>query len=390
MSFDFDTPIPIQGHGNAKWDAMDAVGATADDAIAMWVADMDFAAAPCIREALRADVERGFFGYPCNVPETKQAVSNWMRTRHNWPVDPDWIRFTHGVIAGLGMVLDAFSAPGDGVILFTPVYHSFFGKIRAMDRRVVESEMPLRDGQYHMDLDALETALDGSEKILILCSPHNPGGRLWTAGEIKALADFCERHDLILVSDEIHMDLTFPGARHLPTANAAPGILPRLVVLSAASKSFNIAGGETGFAILADDALRARFDQSFGRMGGTPNRFGLRMISAAYDGGADWMDAVQAYLANNFALWSDRIGALPGVTVMPMHSTYLTWVDFTDTGLSPDELTQRITLDARLAASPGLQFGTGGALHARFNLAMPRALMVEAIERMEKAFSDLQ
>lgn len=390
MAFDFDTPIPIQGHGNAKWDAMEAVGTTADDAIAMWVADMDFPAAPCIRDALRADVERGFMGYPANAPAVKKSVSRWMEDRHNWPVDPDWIRFTHGVIAGLAMVLDAFSDPGDGVILFTPVYHSFFGKIRAMDRRAVESPMPLRDGVYHMDLDALESSLDGSEKVVILCSPHNPGGRLWSKGEIAALAAFCDRHELILVSDEIHMDLTFPGARHLPTAIAAPDILPRLVVLTAASKSFNIAGGETGFAIVPDDALRARFDKSFAVIGGTPNRFGIRMIGAAYDDGAEWMDAVRGYIADNFAIWADRIGALPGVRVMPMQSTYLAWVDFTDTGLSADELTQRIARDARIAANPGPQFGTGGDLHARFNLAMPRALMMQAIERMEAAFADLQ
>ena len=241
-----------------------------------------------------------------------------------------------------------------------------------------------------MDLDALAASLTGREKVLVFCSPHNPGGRLWSADEIRAVAEFCETHDLLLLSDEIHMDLTHPGAKHMPTAVAEPDCLSRLVVLTAASKAFNLAGGETGMVIVPDPALRETYQKAHAALGGTPNRFGMIMTKAALTDGEPWLNAVRAQIAENFALWRDRIGALPGIRVMDMQSTYLAWVDFTDTGLDEDQINTRIATEARIAASPGPAFGIGGALHKRFNLAMPRARLLEAIERMEAAFKDLQ
>jgi cystathionine beta-lyase len=241
-----------------------------------------------------------------------------------------------------------------------------------------------------MDLDTLAASLTGREKILVFCSPHNPGGRLWSADEIRAAAAFCETHDLILISDEIHMDLTHPAAKHIPTITAAPGSKPRLVVLTAASKAFNIAGGETGMVIIPDAGLRATYQKAHAALGGTPNRFGMIMTKAALTDGGPWLDAARTYIAENFCIWRDRIGALPGIRVMDMQATYLAWVDFTDTGLDEDQINQRIGTVARIAASPGLAFGTGGALHKRFNVAMPRAHLTEAIERMEATFADLQ
>ncbi len=374
-----------------KWQGMEGFsGVAPDDGIAMWVADMDFDAAPCILEALQKDIDTGFMGYVGDPAPVTRAVCDWMAAQHGWNVQPDWVSYSHGVVAGFGMVLEAFSDPGDGVILFTPVYHAFFGKTRAMGREVVESPLALRDGRYEMDLDALAGQLQGHEKIAVLCSPHNPGGRLWTVEEIAALDDFCKAHDLLLLSDEIHMDLCFPGAKHVPTAVAAPGAVSRLVTITAASKGFNIAGGETGFIICEDTALRARLAEVQKALGGTPNRFGMIMTRAAFSGGAEWSAAARAYLADNFALWRDRIGALPGVEVMDMAATYLSWVDFSGTGMSPAETLRRIGGEARLAVSPGAQFGTGGAAFHRFNLAMPRARLTEAIERLEAAFADLQ
>jgi cystathionine beta-lyase len=241
-----------------------------------------------------------------------------------------------------------------------------------------------------MDLDALQANLTGNEKAVIFCSPHNPGGRLWEAEEIRDLAAFCARNDLVLVSDEIHMDLTFPGQKHWPTAVAAPECLDRLVVLTAASKGFNIAGGEAAVAIIPDPKMKARFDRANAHVGGSINRFGMQMLKTAFAECGDWSEAVRAYLAENFVLWRDRVSAIPGITVMDMPSTYLTWVDFSGTGMSPAEIDQRVGLQARLAASPGTDFGTGGELCKRFNIAKPRHLLVEAIERLEAAFSDLQ
>ncbi|MGI9394268.1 MAG: aminotransferase class I/II-fold pyridoxal phosphate-dependent enzyme, partial [Boseongicola sp.] len=208
--------------------------------------------------------------------------------------------------------------------------------------------------------------------------------------EIRAVAAFCAKHDLILISDEIHMDLTFPAVKFLPTAIAAPKCLDRLIVLTAASKGFNVAGGETGIAIIPNDSVRRNLDAVMLDRESTPNRFGMMMIQAAFTECDDWMDAVQAYIAENFRLFADRMNALPGVSVMEMKSTYLTWVDFSGTGIGDTDLLTRLVTDAKVAPSPGPHFGTGGSGHLRFNLALPRATLEEAIKRIERAFSDLQ
>ena len=384
----FDEIKDRRAQFSSKWGSMkDFCGLSPDEAIAMWVADMDFDAAPCIQDALRADVDAGFLGYVGNTDRVNESICSWMESQHEWAVRPDWIRYSHGVVAGFGNVLAAFSDPGDGIILFTPVYHAFFAKARAMGRGIVESELALRDGQYHMDLDALAGQLSGREKIAVFCSPHNPGGRLWKKSEIAELAEFCGEHALLLLSDEIHMDLTYPGAKHIASAHAAPA--DNLITITAASKSFNIAGGETGFVIIEDEALRARYDAAHKDRGGTPNRFGMIMMQAAFTGGAEWIAAVREYLAGNFALWQKRINAIPGLKAMDMSSTYLSWVDFSGTGMPPDQTMRRLH-DAGIAMSPGAQFGKGGEDWHRFNIAMPRPLLKQAISRIEGAFADLQ
>lgn len=395
MSFDFDTPLGLRNTHCSKWDNLDVMadGGGADDpasVIPMWVADMDFAAAPPVRAALQAEIDRGYMGYFGIPGPVAEAAAGWLDRKHGWAVDPSHIRFTVGVIGGLKIALEAFTAPGDGVIVFSPVYHAFFRMIDAMGRKVVESPLVVEGGRHVMDLDALEASLTGAEKAVILCSPHNPGGRVWSPEEIQALAALCLRHGVTLVSDEIHMDLTFPGVVFHPTAKAAPESLPQLVVLTAASKGFNLAGGETAIAILPDPDVRRRFDQAAKYAGAGVNRFGMVMSKAAFGEGDAWSAAVRDYLAGNFEIWKERVGALPGISVMPMTSTYLSWVDFTGTGMADTEIRTRLAKGAGLAVSPGTQFGQGGEGHNRFNIAMPRALMIEAIERMEAAFSDLQ
>lgn len=396
MSFDFDTPLELRAGHCQKWqgigNAMAELSADEDcsNILPMWVADMDFAAAPPIRAALQAEIDRGYLGYFGVTAPVSEAVSGWLSRRHGWAVDPGVIRYSHGVVAGFATTIAAFTEQGDSVILFTPVYHTFFSKLRAMGREIHESPLLRREGRYEMDLDALAAALTGREKALVLCSPHNPGGRLWAPDEIRAVAAFCEAHDLLLISDEIHMDLTFPDIPFHPTATAAPEALPRLVVLTAASKGFNIAGGETGLVIIPDENLRTRYEASARVMGGTPNRFGMAMTKAAFTDGDEWSAAVRAYLAENFRLWQHRIGALPGIEVMAMQATYLSWVNFENTGMAVEEVRSRLVRTAEVAPSAGHAFGSGGECWNRFNIAMPRPLLEEAITRIEGAFSDLQ
>ncbi len=390
MSHDFDTQLELRGTHATKYDKIQQVfGVDDPDIIPMWVADMDYPAAPPILAALQAEIDRGYIGYFGVTDPVDQAVADWYASRHGWSVDTSWIRYTHGVVSGFGDTLAAYSAPGDAVIVFSPVYHAFYRQARAMGRDVLESPLTMRDGRFHMDLDALADKLSGNEKIVTLCSPHNPGGRLWTPDELRDLAAFCATHDLVLISDEIHMDLTFPGVNFTPTAVAAPDHVDRLVVLTAASKGFNIAGGETGLMLIPNAAMRAEMDKILLDRESSPNRFGMAMTRAAFAQSGDWSDAVRAYLAENFRRFAKRLNALPGVNVMPMAATYLSWVDFSGLGMSDKELLDRL-LAAKIAPSPGTQFGTGGSGFMRFNLALPQSTLEEAIRRIEAAFSDLQ
>ena len=391
MDYDFDTPLKLRGTHCSKFDAIERVfGFDAPDMIPMWVADMDFAAAPPIRAALQAEIERGYFGYHTNTAPIDVAIGDWYRTRHGWTIEPGTIRYTHGVISGFADVIAAFSEPGDGVVLFAPVYHAFYRQIGAMGREVVESPLVLRDGVFHMDLEALGAALPEHAKIVVLCSPHNPGGRIWTAEEIRELAAFCTAHGLLLISDEIHIDLRFPGAATVPAAVAAPEHLDRIVILTAASKAFNIAGGETGLLIAPDKTLRTALDKVIHDRESSPNRFGMAMTHAAFSQGGEWLDAVNDYIAGNFRLFADRMNAIPGVTVMDMQATYLAWADFSALGMTDKELMDRVLRTARIAPSPGTQFGTGGSGHLRFNLALPRPTLLQALDRLEAAFADVQ
>ncbi len=390
MKFDFDRQLELRGTHSSKYDAIGtAFGRDDPEMIPMWVADMDFAAPPKVLETLQKEIDRGYLGYFTNPKPVAEAVANWYRRRHGWAVDPGWVRFTHGVVNGFGVALDSFTEPGDEVIVFSPVYHAFFRKAEAMGRVIFESPMKLLDGVFQMDLDALAASLTGRQKALVLCSPHNPGGRLWTAEEIREVTVFCEDHDLILISDEIHMDLTHPGATFTPSAVAAPDCVGRLVVLNAASKAFNMAGGETGLMIVPDAEVRRQVDKSMQDREASPNRFGMLMIMTALNECEDWSEAVRGYIAENVRIFAERINALPGVSVMPMQATYLSWVDFSDLGMGDDELLKRL-LDAKVAPSPGTQFRKGGSGHMRFNVALPRPTLLEAISRIEGAFSDLQ
>ncbi len=390
MDFDFDRQLALKGTHSSKYDAIEReFGRDDPDMIPMWVADMDFPAAPPILAAVQREVNRGYLGYFTNPKPVAEAVAGWYHKQHGWAVDPAWVRFTHGVVNGFGVALATFTEPGDEIIVFSPVYHAFFRQIEAMGRVAVESPLVLRDGVFHMDLEALAASLTGREKALTLCTPHNPGGRIWTAEELREVADFCKAHDLLLISDEIHMDLVFPGETFTPTILAAPDCVDRLIVLTAASKGFNLAGGETGLLIAPDDELRRRIDKVMVDREATPNRFGMLMTKAALSECADWSDAVRGHIAENFRIFAERIGALPGVTVMPMQATYLSWVDFTALGMTDAELVNRV-LDAKVAPEKGTKFRHGGSGHLRFNVALPRPTLLEAISRIEEAFSDLQ
>ncbi|MGB4826778.1 MAG: MalY/PatB family protein [Paracoccaceae bacterium] len=388
----FDTQVNRLGSHCVKWDMMQAIyGVAPPEGLAMWVADMEFPPPASVQQALEKMTAHGIYGYFGDDNAYLNAIRWWMETRHGWAVDPAHIFTTHGLVNGTGLCLDAFTQPGDGIVLMTPVYHAFARTIRAAGREVVECRLAQQDGRYKLDFAAWDAQMTGREKMLILCSPHNPGGRVWTLAELQATADFCRRHDLILISDEIHHDLVFPGHKHHVMANAAPDITDRLVMMTAATKTFNIAGSHTGNVIIADPALRRRFADRMMALGISPNSFGMHMVTAAYSPeGAAWVDALMAYLDGNRRLFDDGINAIPGLRSMPLESTYLSWVDFSGTGMAAPEFIARVEKTARIATNHGATFGSGGENFLRFNIAAPRAQIAEAVSRLQKAFADLQ
>ena len=388
----FDQIIDRRGTHSMKWDMMqDRYGVSPDTGISMWVADMDFRPPACVQDALQKAVDHGVYGYFGDDDAYRAAICWWMANRHGWQVDPAHIFTTHGLVNAVGLCLHTWTQPGDGVVLFTPVYHAFARTIHAAGRKVVECPLALNEGAYEMDFDTADALMTGQERMLILCSPHNPGGRVWTAQELRDVAAFCARHDLVLVSDEIHHDLVMPGATHVPMPVAAPDCADRLVMLTAASKTFNLAGTHCGNVIIADDKLRGQFANTLAAMGISPNSFGLHAVTAAYSpAGAEWVDALCAYLDGNRQVFDAGVNAIPGVRSMALQSTYLAWVDFSGTGMDPQEFTARVEQSAQIAANHGPTFGTGGTPYLRFNLGAPRSVIEQAVARLQAAFSDLQ
>ncbi|EEW26262.1 MalY/PatB family protein [Rhodobacter ferrooxidans] len=388
----FDETICRFGTHSVKWDMMPAIfGVPADQGIAMWVADMEFRPPTCVQAAVEKMAAHGLYGYYGDDAEYLAAIRWWMANRHGWDVPAEAIFTTHGLVNGTAMCIDAFTKPGDGVVLMTPVYHAFARVIKAAGRQVVECPLVQQDGIYQMDFAAWDAQMTGAETMLILCSPHNPGGRVWTTAELRGVADFCIRHNLLLVSDEIHHDLVFPGAKHQVMAVAAPDITDRLVVLSAATKTFNIAGCHSGNVIVLDPGLREKFAARMNALGISANSFGMFMTTAAYSPeGAEWLDALLEYLDGNRKLFDAGVNAIPGLRSMPLQATYLAWVDFSGTGMTPAEFTARVEKGAKIAPNHGDPFGKGGESFLRFNLAAPRAQVAEAVTRLQAAFADLQ
>ena len=388
----FDEKIDRRGTHCSKWDTIEALyGLSPDDALAMWVADMDFRPPACVQQALERMVEHGVYGYFGDERAYRQAICWWMANRHGWTVQPDWIFTANGLVNGTALCVDTWTEPGDAVALMTPVYHAFFRVIRASGREARELPLKLDNNRYEMDFDAWDKLMTGREKMLILCSPHNPGGRVWTADELQKVAAFAERHNLIVVSDEIHHDLVFPGQKHTPMAVAAPQILDRLVMMSAVTKTFNIAGAHVGNVIIPDEKLRKAFGQRMLALGISPNAFGMQMATAAYSPeGAEWVDQLMAYLDGNRKVFDAGIASIPGLKSMPLEATYLAWVDYSGTGMDQQEVLRRVEKTARIATNYGQAFGSGGETFLRFNLAMPRAMIEEAVSRLKAAFADLQ
>lgn len=388
----FNQLIDRRGTNCSKWDVLEThFDVPMEDGLAMWTADSDYATAPCVIKALQESVDHGVFGYFNEPSVYHAAIQWWMKERHSWDIDTDWILTAQGLGNAIALCLDVWSEPGDRIVTFNPVYHEFELKIRRAGRVPVQCPLAREGDTYHLDFDAAQDRLDGTEKILIFCSPQNPSGRVWTADELRAVADFAQRNDLILVSDEVHHDFVYPGSTFVPMDIAAPDARDRTVILTAASKTFNIAGLKTGNMIIPDVSLRKAMAGRLNALNYSAGILGYKAVTAAYTpAGAEWVDAQLAHLSEIKDLFDAGVNTIPGVHSLPLSSTYLAWVDFSGTGMNFDEISRRVRKDARIAPSPGPEFGPGGETFLRFNLATQKSRIEEAVRRLQDAFSDLQ
>ena len=375
-AFDFDTLPDRSGTWSLKWDRF-----AGRDVIPMWVADMDFRSAPAVVDALRARVEHGVFGYVEPGPELTGAIIDRLEANHGWRPDPSWFIWLPGLVSGLNIVARAIGEPGDDVLTAVPVYPPFLSAPVWSDRGCVRVPLDCVDGVWRFPPAALEAAITPRSRLLLLCNPHNPVGRAWTAEELGALAEVCLRHDLIVCSDEIHSGLVLdPDRRHVPFAALSPEIASRTVTLMAASKTFNLPGLGTAFAIVPDPGLRRRIAAVMRGIVHRPMTIGMWATLAAYRDGEPWRHALLRVLRANRDTVERRLGALPGLHVTHAEATYLSWIDCRDAGL-PDPV--RFFEAAGVGLYDGADFGAPGFL--RLNFGCPPALLDVALGRMEAA-----
>lgn len=377
--FCFDVIAHRRGTGSMKWD--DAPQAD----YPLWVADMDFQAAPCIREALAQRLEHGVFGYAMPTDVYYHSVMRWHRERHGVDYEREWMVVVPGVVPAISAILRAMTLPGEGVLTLSPVYNCFYSSIRNLGCRAEECELQVRDGRYVIDFDDLERRASKADvTVMLLCSPHNPTGRVWTRAELERVADICLRHGVFLVSDEIHCELTMPGHDFLPLYALGDAVQRHSCVCTSASKAFNIAGLQNAQIVCADAEIRARIDRAVNvHEVCDVNPFGLVATEAAYAQGGEWLDALRLYLWGNYQALALALAACsPLLTVMPIEATYLMWVDVRATGLSDEEFCQRLLDQQSVRLAPGSHYGRGGQGFVRINMATSRQRLLEAAHRI--------
>jgi cystathionine beta-lyase len=386
--YDFDEPVQRRGTHCVKWDETEE-----DGVIQMWVADMDFRTAPAIRQALQRRVEHGVFGYTL-VPEAYyDAVISWFGRRHGWQIEREWIQYTTAVVPALSVVIKALCEQGDKVIIQTPVYNCFFSSIRNNGCGILENPLRYEGGKYTIDFDDLERkAADPKAKLLVLCNPHNPVGRLWTKTELERLNDVCRRNGVMVVSDEIHCELTYGEQGYVPFAAVSQACLDNSVICCSPSKSFNTAGLQIANIISNNPTVRRRIDRAINiNEVCDVNPFGVEGLMAAYNESGEWMDELCRYLKGNYDALCDYFAEhMPELYVLPLEATYLVWVDISKLGIKSDELTARLLSEGKVHVNSGTMYGSeAGEGFIRINIALPRSRMIEGLQRISSVTARL-
>lgn len=389
MTYDFDELLECRGTDSVKWDGVQEVWGR-DDLLPLWVADMDFRTPPFVMEALKRQLSGGVLGYTRPCADWAPAICDWLLRRHGWQVETGWISFVPGIVRAQALALLCFTRPGDRVAVMNPVYHPFFLVTQRLEREVVFSPLVLRDGHYHIDYARLEQDLDGC-RVLILCNPHNPGGRVWTEDELRRVADICHRRGVMVLSDEIHADLTLPGYRHHPFATVSPRAAAISLTFMAPSKAFNMPGLASSYAIAVDPSIRRRF-QTFLEAGefGEGHMLAYVGCAAAYREGEEWLGQLLAYLQGNIDFTEQFLKErIPAIGMIRPQASYLIFLDCRRLGLPQPELVNLFVDKAHLALNDGTMFGRGGEGFMRLNVGCPRSVLRRALEQLEEAVSHL-
>jgi len=403
MKYDFDREIDRAGTNAEKWEVVklgsrflpvDQLPPDPDGRrlLPMWVADMDFACPQPVIDALVARASHGIFGYNWPGPSYRQAVVDWMARRHGWPIEPEWILTTPGVVPALNMLVRTFVAPGQKVLVQPPVYYPFYTAIGNNAAMIARNPLRYVDGRYSIDFAGLEAQVSQPDvAMLILCSPHNPVGRVWTPDELRRLGELCLAHDVLVVADEIHGDLIYPGQRFTPFATLDDALAHNAITCTAPSKTFNLAGLATSNIIIPNPELRLRFERTLNSNGlHGVNTFGMVALEAAYTHGEEWLAQVMDYIAGNFRYLRDFAAQhLPQIDVIEPEGTYLVWLDCRRLGLDKDALGRLMLDEARVFLDEGYIFGPAGEGFERINIACPRSILVEALQRIKAAIDSL-
>lgn len=378
MKYDFDKTIDRRATNSYKWDS------APEDVLPMWVADMDFRTAPAIIDALQKRVAHGIFGYT-RVPDAYyDAVTSWFSRRHGWDIDREWIIYTSGVVPAVSAVIKALTVPGDKVIVQTPVYNCFFSSIRNNGCEIVSNPLRRTADTYEMDFDALERcAADPRAKVMLLCNPHNPAGRVWTPDELTRLGNICLRNGVTVVADEIHCELVYQGFKYTPFASLSDASLHRSVTCVSPSKAFNIAGLQIANIVAFDNDLRSRIDKAINiNEVCDVNPFGVAATIAAYNEGEEWLNQLVDYLHGNYEAMAEFCRReLPEFPITRLEGTYLVWMDCSSLGMPSDALEHALLDDARLWLNAGTMYGAEGEGYMRWNIACPRSVMLDGLNR---------
>lgn len=388
MQYDFDTPIDRTHTWSIKHDFKKENG-KADDILPLWVADMDFRSPDSVVEALKKAVDHRIFGYSRADESYFDAVAAWYQKRHHLTLQPEWMTCTPGIVFALSIAVRAFTQEGDAVLIQPPVYHPFSRAILRNKRTLVENPLVLKDGHYEMDLEDLEQkVLDEHVKLMILCNPHNPVGRVWTREELTALADICLRHHVYVISDEIHGDFVWQGHEQTPYASISEEACLHSMMCTAPSKTFNLAGMATSNLFIPDPEMRRKFRSELLDVGQeNMNRLGLFACRAAYEGGGEWLDQLIGYLAGNLALVRDFCkNRVPQIQLVEPEGTYLAWLDCRELGMTDDELMAFFSNEAKVWLDPGTHSGEQGSGFMRFNLGSSRSVIAQALDQIEAAW----